>query len=141
MTNEQKKMRTNGIIIAVLGIALAVATWSPIYPLARLFLNLAHWPFSTAPAVPDATIRLMLAIGGGLTAGMGAMVWTVGTEVMPVAPQAGRKVILYSAWSWFICDSTFSIVAGSPFNAVLNLIFLALMLGGIDFKNRKIAQQ
>lgn len=67
------------------------------------------------------------------------MMWTVGTEVMPIAPDAGRKVILFSALIWFVTDSTFSIVAGSPFNAALNLIFLALMLGSLAPKAQKIA--
>lgn len=137
MTKEQKKMRINGIIVAALGCALAASTWTPLYPLAKLFLNLAHWPFSSAPPILDPTGRLMLAIGGGLTAGIGTMMWAVGTEVMPVAPDAGRKVVLYSALVWFVTDSTFSIVAGSPFNAALNLVFLALMLGSLSFKIRE----
>ncbi len=139
MTKEQKRLRMNGVIVAVLGVALALAVMAPVYPLGKLFLNLAHWPFNTAPDALDATGRLMLAIGGGLTAGIGAMMWAVGTEVMPVAPEAGRRVVLYTAVSWFVVDSTFSIVAGSPFNAVLNLIFLALMLGALNFKNSTVA--
>lgn len=139
MTKEQKTMRINGVIIAVLGLGLAAATWTSLYPLAKLFLNLAHWPNSGAPAILDPTGRMMLAIGGGLTAGFGAMMWAIGTEVMPVAPNAGRKVILYSALTWFAVDSTFSIVAGSPFNAALNLVFLALMLGPFSFRGRQVA--
>lgn len=141
MTKEQKRMRMNGIIVAVLGVALAVTTWTPLFPLAKVFFNLAHWPFSSAPASLDPTGRLMLAIGGGLTAGIGAMMMAVSSEVMPVAPDAGRKVILYTALTWFSIDSVFSVVAGSPFNAALNLIFLTLMLGSIDFKNRLAVTQ
>lgn len=77
MTKEQKTMRINGIIVAALGFALAAAAWTPLYPLAKLFLNLAHWPLSGAPVILEPTGRLMLAIGGGLTAGIGAMIWTV----------------------------------------------------------------
>lgn len=138
MTKEQKTLRMNGIIIAILGAALAAASWAPVYPLAELFLNLAHWPFSNAPETADTTVRLTLAIGGGLTAGIGAMMWTVGTTVMSVAPQEGRKVVSYTALTWFAVDSTFSVVAGSPFNAVLNLVFLALMLGSLNFKERQM---
>lgn len=137
MTKEQKTMSINGIIIAVLGLALTGAAWTPLYPLAKLFLNLAHWPFAGAPDVAGSSSRLLLAIGGGLTTGMGAMMWMISREVMPVAPQAGRKVVLYSALPWFAVDSTFSILAGSPANAVLNLIFLALMLGSLNFKKLK----
>lgn len=139
MTKEQKRLRINGIIVAGLGLALAFAVLTPLYPLAQLFLTLAHWPFFDAPAALDPTGRLMLAIGGGLTVGIGTMMWTVGTEVIPVAPRAGRHVVLYSALAWFVTDSTFSVVAGSPFNAALNLIFLALMLGSLDLKARQVA--
>ena len=139
MTKEQRLMRMNGLIVAVLGIAFAVATWTPLYPLAKLFLNLAHWPVSSAPTILDPTGRLMLAVGGGLTAGFGAMMWAVSSEVMPVAPEAGRRVILFSALTWFSIDSALSVVAGSPLNAALNLIFLALMLGPIDFIDRLTA--
>ena len=139
MTKEQKRLRVNGIIVVVTGILLAAAVLTPIYPLGRLFLTLAHWPFFEAPATLDPSGRLMLAIGGGLTVGVGAMMWTVGTEVMPVAPAAGRRVVLYFAISWFVTDSLFSVFAGSPFNAVLNLIFLALMLGSLEFKARDAA--
>jgi len=134
MTKEQKRMRVNGAVIVVTGIAFATMILSPLYPAAQLFLNLAHWPFFEAPAVLDPTQRLMLAISGGLTVGIGVMMWVVGTEVMPKAPAEGRHVVLYSAISWFAVDSTFSIIAGSPTNAALNLIFLALMLCALDFK-------
>ena len=139
MTKEQRRLRINGIAVAVLGLALAMTAWPPLYPLGRLFLNLAHWPFFEAPALLDPTGRLMLAIGGGLTVGVGVMMWTIGTEVMPTAPAAGRRVVLYSGVAWFMTDSTFSVVAGSPFNAVLNLIFLALMLGALDFKRQQVS--
>ena len=136
MTREQKRLRVNGLIVLVSGVALAITAWSPLYPLAKVFLTLAHWPFFDAPEVMDPTGRLMLAIGGGLTAGLGAMMWSVGTQVMPVAPAQGRRVVLNTAVVWFVTDSTFSIVAGSGFNAVLTLIFLALMLGALDWKQR-----
>ena len=141
MTKEQKRLRKNGIIVAVLSILLTTAVWSPLYPLAQLFLTLAHWPFFEAPEALDATGRLMLAIGGGLTTGMGTMMWVVGTEVIPVAPRAGRRVVLFSASAWFLIDSLFSIVAGSPFNAALNLIFLALMLGSLNLRETMAARE
>lgn len=137
MTKEQQKMRLNGIIIAALGLALAAAVLSPLYPLAKLFLNLAHWPFASAPDTPEASLRLTMAISGGLTAGIGAMMYSIATEVMPSAPKAGRKVILQTALVWFAVDSTFSILAGAPMNAALNLIFLALMLGSLTVKDRE----
>lgn len=128
MTKEQTTLRTNAIIIAAFGVIFAFATLTPIYNLIAIFFDVAHWPFNAAPDALDATGRLMIAIGGGLTVGLAAMTWTIATDVLPAAPDAGRKVIRRAALAWFVTDSTFSVLAGSPVNAVLNLIFLALML-------------
>jgi len=134
MTKEQKRLRVNGVIVAIFGLVFALTVLTPLYPATKLFLNIAHWPFNEAPAALDPSARLLLAISGGLTAGIGAMMWTVGTDVMPVAPEAGRRVVLYTAVVWFTTDSTFSVVAGSPVNVALNVTFLILMLGSLDLK-------
>ena len=128
MTREQKVLRINAEIIIGFGVLFALAAIPAVYAWIAVFFDVAHFPFHSAPESLDPTGRLMIAISGGLTVGLGAMVWTVATEVLPVAPAQGRKVILYSAVGWFITDSTFSVVAGSPFNVVLNLSFLLLMV-------------
>lgn len=134
MTKEQKRLRLNGGILVATGIALALTVWAPFYPVAKLFLSVAHWPFFSAPDVAEPTARLLLAISGGLTAGIGAMMWAIGTEVMPVAPVAGRRVVMMTALAWFATDSLFSVLAGSPFNVVLNVAFLAMMLGALNLR-------
>jgi len=128
MTREQKILRINAEIIMGLGVIFALATIPAVYNWLSVFFTAAHWPFNTAALTLDPTGRLMIAISGGLTVGIGAMVWTVATDVLPVAPEQGRKVILYATGAWFITDSTFSVIAGSPMNVLLNLTFVLLMI-------------
>ncbi len=128
MTREQKILRINADIIIGFGMLFALAAIPTVYDWLAVFFDVAHWPFNNAPDQLDPTGRLMIAISGGLTVGLGVMVWAVATEVMPVAPLQGRKVILYSAIGWYVTDSTFSVVAGSPANVVLNLSFLLMMV-------------
>ena len=73
-------------------------------------------------------VPLLVAISGGLTAGLGGMLWALGTYVAGTAPDGAAKVTQITVWLWFCTDSTTSVLVGAPFNAVLNLAFLALML-------------
>ena len=63
-----------------------------------------------------------------MTAGLGGMLWGLGTHVAPLSPEAAAKVTRNAAWTWFAIDSAMSILVGAPFNAVLNLGFLGAML-------------
>ncbi|MEL6689669.1 MAG: hypothetical protein AAFP28_05055 [Pseudomonadota bacterium] len=129
MTREQRILRLNAFIVSVpFGIFFAAAAWPPLYEVWRIFFAVAHWPFNAAPAELDATGRLLVAIGGGLGAGLGAMTWAVATYVLPVAPTAGRRVIWVSVLTWFVTDSTFSVVAGSPMNALINVGLMAMLV-------------
>ena len=139
MTREQRILRNNALIIIGFGVAFAAAAWTPIYQLISFFFDIAHWPLHSAPEALDPTGRLMIAISGGLTVGMGAMVWAVATDVLPVVPVAGRRVIRLAAFSWFAVDSTFSVVAGSPFNVVLNLSFLGMMVWPLQKEGPAVA--
>ncbi|WP_390914639.1 hypothetical protein [Pseudosulfitobacter sp. SM2401] len=73
-------------------------------------------------------VPLFVAITGGLTAGLGGMLWALGTYVAAAVPDAAAKVTQIAAWVRFCTDSTASVLVGAPFNVVLNLSFLALML-------------
>lgn len=131
MTSEQIAMRRAAIGVAFLGVAFAAASWGAVYLPAQFFLNLVHFPFNSAPEALGPTERLLIAISGGLTVGLAGMLWSVANFVMPQAPEAGRKVVIYSVMSWFVVDSMFSVVAGAPLNVIGNLVFVFLMLGSI----------
>ncbi|MEM9342497.1 MAG: hypothetical protein AAGA87_05585 [Pseudomonadota bacterium] len=125
---QQQYMRRTGIGIGAVGVFFAVSALPLLHPAAHLFLTLAYWPMQSVP--PDLVVPLpvLLAISGGLTAGIGAALWALGTHVSPISPAAAMKVAWLMGWSWFIVDSAGSIAVGAPFNAVLNLAFLAPIL-------------
>lgn len=141
MTREQQQVRFSAALIAIpFGVFFAAAAWAPLYEFWRFFFVIGHWPFHTPPEALDPTGRLMIAIIGGVGAGLGATIWAVATYVMPVAPREGRRAILIGAVTWFVTDSTFSIVAGSPMNAVVNIgLFAILVLPMLKGKNEQPA--
>lgn len=128
MSPQQIKMRRAGLALIVVGIGFALLALPVLGAGAKPFLQLAYWPMQADIIAMGAPVPLLVGIAGGLTAGLGAMLWAVATHVQPVAPEAGVKVVRTTAWVWYAVDSSASIAAGAPFNAVLNLGFLALML-------------
>ncbi len=128
MTQQQNAMRRAGSAIFIIGIFFAIAALPALHSIIKVFLQIAYWPFHTVPADLIVPIPLLVAISGGLTVGLGGMLWSLGTYVVPISPVAATKVAQIAAWSWFCTDSTASILVGAPFNVVLNLSFLTLML-------------
>lgn len=129
MTNQQIRMRRAGWgIIATGALFTAAAVVPALHVVAVLFLQIAHWPFGTVPGDFAVPVPLLLVIGGGLTASLGGLLVGAATHVVPLSAEAADKVVKYAAWSWFVIDSTGSVLVGAPFNAVLNLAFLGLIL-------------
>ena len=128
MTLQQSSMRRAGWGLISIGVLFALAALPLFHPLAELFLQIAYWPLHALPPNLTVPAPLLVAITGGLTAGLGGMLWALGTHVAGVAPDAATKVTQITAWVWFCTDSTASALVGAPFNVVLNLSFLALML-------------
>ncbi len=128
MTRQHSAMRLSGIILIVTGVLFALTALPALHGLAHIFLTVAYWPFQTVPSDISAPTTLLLAITGGLTAGLGAMQWALGTHVAPLSATVAAKVAKIAAWTWFCTDSAGSILVGAPFNVVLNLSFLLLIL-------------
>lgn len=96
-------------------------------PVMNLFMNLVFLTsMGSDHQVGADAARLWIAISGGLLAGWGTMILLITKHVFAADPALGRRIILPSIMIWFLIDSTGSVVAGAPFNAVLNLSFLAI---------------
>jgi len=128
MTQQQSAMRRAGCVLIATGVFFAIAALPLFHPLVKYFLQIAYWPIYALPPELVLPAPLLVAITGGLTAGLGGMLWALGTHVAGTAPEAAAKVTQMAAWVWFCTDSTASVLVGAPFNAVLNLSFLLLML-------------
>ncbi len=70
--------------------------------------------------------RLLSAISGGVLTGFGMMIWAITTRLVPRDPALARQLILTGILSWFIVDSTGSVIAGAAMNVVPNIGFLLL---------------
>ncbi len=128
MTQQQSAMRISGGVLAATGALFALAAFQFLHPVAHIFLQIAYWPMHAVPAELMVPLPLLLVITGGLTVGLGGMQWALGTYVAPVSAAAATKTAQIAAWSWFCADSLGSILVGAPFNVVLNLSFLVLIL-------------
>jgi hypothetical protein len=128
MTPQQINMRRSGIGLIAVGAAFTVAVLPPLHPLAVVFLQIAYWPMHGVSAELQVPAPLLVAISGGLVAGLGAMFWALGTHVAPLSGEIASRVARMVTWTWFTIDSAASVLAGAPFNVVLNLFFLGLML-------------
>tara|TARA_R110002073_G_scaffold68483_4_gene170276 strand:- start:8561 stop:9016 length:456 start_codon:yes stop_codon:yes gene_type:complete len=89
---------------------------------AALFLDLVFLPLDGSPVVTTAAERLLLGILGGVTTGWGVVV------LMLARGKSARVAVLWGGVAWFVVDSTASVLAGGPMNAVYNLSFLAVFL-------------
>lgn len=128
MTQQQSSMRRAGWVLISAGVFFALAALPALHTLVKFFLQIAYWPFHSLPPNLTVPLPLLVAITGGLTAGLGGMLWALGTHVAGATPDAAAKVTQITAWVWFCTDSAASVLIGAPFNVILNLSFLALML-------------
>ncbi|WP_170333334.1 hypothetical protein [Ruegeria arenilitoris] len=128
MTPQQTAMRLSGTILIVTGVLFALTALPALHVIAQIFLTVAYWPIHSVPSDIVVPSPLLLAIVGGLTAGLGAMQWALGTYVAPVSSTVAAKVAKITAWVWFCTDSAGSVLVGAPVNVALNLSFLLLIL-------------
>jgi hypothetical protein len=89
---------------------------------ADLFLDLVFLPLDGAPSVTTKAERLLFGILGGVTAGWGVVLWQLARGACM------RQAALWGGISWFVIDSTASILAGGAMNALYNCAFLVLFL-------------
>ncbi|PSL20621.1 excinuclease ABC subunit A [Shimia abyssi] len=92
------------------------------------FLDLAHLPLDGTQGFASDSELLLGAICGGLLAGFGVVMWRITIDVYAKHPALGARIIKAGIVTWFLIDSTGSVLAGAWFNVVLNSGFLALFM-------------
>lgn len=128
MTTEQKGLRLAAAVTILTGLALALAAWPPLAGPIRLLADLLIWPLDGSQTLAAPETRLALAIGGGLMAGWGTMIWQLAGAPHACDPDTTRRIVLTSLLVWFAVDSTASVAAGAALNVLANAGFLALFL-------------
>ncbi len=128
MTHEQKGLRFAAGVTMAFGLALALAAFPPLGGPVVLLADILIWPMDGAETGTAPGMRLVLAIGGGVMAGWGWLIWRLAGDPMARQPEMIRSVVRQSVVVWFVLDSGGSVLAGAPLNVVGNLVFLALFL-------------
>ena len=129
MTLEQRKslMEAISLAVAVSGVALALGALPALQGPARLFADAAFWPFDGAQSLAAPETRLFCGISGGVTAGFCILIREIARRFYLKDPAGARAAILTGVGAWFIFDSTGSILAGAPFNALINVFVAGLL--------------
>ncbi len=71
-------------------------------------------------------VSLAHAVIGGVMVGWGVALLLITCELLAKGSRLGWKLIAISLGSWFIPDTTYSLLSGYWQNAVLNIVLLAL---------------
>lgn len=100
----------------------------PVHALVYLLFDAVVWPIDAAQDLSAAESRALLAVAGGLMAGWGLMCWQVTTRVYVAQPKLGRRILGTSVLTWFVIDSTGSLLVGVPGNVLLNIGFALMFL-------------
>jgi hypothetical protein len=116
------------ILLIGLGFGFAIAAFPPASGLITLMVDVLFWPIDGAQSMAAPETRIMLAIGGGITAGWGVTIWLIADRLMPLHPELARSILLPGIAVWFVTDSTCSMLAGAPLNVPANMLFLAVFL-------------
>lgn len=130
MTFETRKiwLEAASLFVAGFGLLMALtaipAASAPIEMLADIII----WPLDSAQSLAATEARLLSAIGGGVMAGWGIGMWLLVRKLFAREPAAVKAAILGGILTWYAIDSTFSVFAGAPLNAVLNVSFLLLFM-------------
>ncbi len=119
------------------GIVLSMASHPATAFLPNLFFDLVFFPFDGAEGANEPVSRLLAALSGGAFLGFGVTFWLIVTKLMPREPQLAKSIMILGLLSWFLVDSTGSVLSGAWFNAVLNCAILACFLVPLKFVSHK----
>ena len=128
LTTRKTCLERAAIVTSVTGVIVALAAFPATALPARLLSDLIYWPFDGAQSLAAPETRLLAAIGGGVMAGWGLMMWALVRKLFIREPAAVKSVMTSGLVAWFAVDSGFSVLAGAPLNVAFNAAFLALFL-------------
>ncbi|MFN3959599.1 MAG: hypothetical protein ACK4NP_06760 [Parvularculaceae bacterium] len=88
--------------------------------------DLLSWPIDGNPGALNPTAKFMSAIGGGVLAALGVLNWLL---IAPALEAGDRRILnaaLASVFTWFVIDSTGSVLSGNAPNVFFNVVILGL---------------
>ncbi len=96
---------------------------------ARLTLDLLSWPVDGNMLFTDPATRFLSALAGGFLCGWGVLIWGLAGRAYDLAPEAIRRSVLSGFLTWFVVDTTGSVLSGNASNLVFNSLILLIGVG------------
>lgn len=130
MTTQQasKWMQAGSLMVIGFGVLIALGAHSATNVPLVFLADLMIWPIDGVQTGTATEFHLLSGISGGVMIGWGVALFILSGHGIREAPTLSKMIITYSIISWFIVDTTGSLVARAPMNAVGNLGFLAIFL-------------
>jgi len=119
-------LKFGSALTVLFGILIAAAATPLGAEPAQFLADLIFFPIDGAQHLAASETRLISAIGGGVMAGWGVLLWMVSTHLFPSDDALATKLIISSIGMWFVIDGVGSIAAGAPLNAAFNVSFLLI---------------
>lgn len=119
-------LKFGSALVVGFGILIALAAHPGTAGPARFLLDLIIWPIDGVGNTSAPEMRLLSAVSGGVMVGWGILLWQISTRLYAKDPELAKSLILTSIAAWFIVDSSASLLAGVPLNALLNTSFLVV---------------
>ncbi|MEM9695553.1 MAG: hypothetical protein AAGA56_23615 [Myxococcota bacterium] len=114
-------LQVTSLFTVLVGVTAAFAAHPATSEPWRFLFDVIRWPVDGSPGPFAPATRFMNAILGGVMVGWGAMMFAM---VHP-APEASRQRLArdlgIGLFSWWVVDSSASVIAGLPGNALVNL--------------------
>ncbi len=128
LENTITQLKLASAVVVGFGLLTAMAAWPPLNLPSRWLVDLMFLPFDGQQNLSGPESRILSAILGAVLVGFGVLQWLVVTKLFAREPALARQILLTSMWSWFLVDCVASIIAGAPFNVVMNAPFLLMFV-------------
>lgn len=94
-------------------------------------LDLLSWPIDGRPGGLNPAATFMSAIGGGVLAALGVLNWLLIAPALEAGDWRILDAALASVFTWFVIDSTGSVLSGNAPNVFFNVVILGLYVAPI----------
>jgi hypothetical protein len=129
-------MRATWWLFLGFGLASAAASHPATQAPWALLFDILQWPIDGKPQLSGPNERVLSAVLGGVLVGWSTlMLWMLKGPVAQGDPSAVRAYSV-AVLAWFVVDTTASLLAGWPGNALLNVASLLMGWGPLLLRQR-----
>ncbi|MEE9327026.1 MAG: hypothetical protein V3U71_06995 [Cocleimonas sp.] len=121
-------MMTTAIIFAIYSVLWGLAPYDSINLPSGFILDISDWPIDNLSSSLDRNTKWLTSIAAGLLAAISIF---LGGIVVPAIKENNKPILRTTVFAmviWYIIDSVGSIASGVTSNAILNTLYLVLVL-------------